>query len=185
MNREQLAHVLRSAADIVPRADMLVIGSQAVLATRDEADLPIEATRSIEVDLAFFDDPDEAKADAIDGAIGELSRFHETFGYYGQGVSLATPVLPEGWMERLIPLARPKPAARVRALEVHDCTVSKLVAFREKDREFAAALLAAGVIDIELIARRLDALPDSVSPARRLEMSRWLGRLRQAARRTR
>jgi hypothetical protein len=178
VNREQLAHVLRAAADIVPDADIVVVGSQAVLATRDEAELPIEATRSIEVDLAFFDDPDEAKADAIDRAIGELSRFHETFGYYGQGVSLTTPVLPEGWMKRLIALESPGGAARIRALEVHDCAVSKLVAFREKDREFASALLSAGVIDIELIARRLDALPESVSPARRIELARWLDRLR-------
>ena len=178
MNREQLAHVLRAAADIVPGADIVVVGSQAVLATRDEPELPIEAIRSIEVDLAFFDDPDEAKADAIDSAIGELSRFHETFGYYGQGVSLTTPVLPEGWTKRLIRLESPGGAARIRALEVHDCAVSKLVAFREKDREFASALLSAGVIDIELIARRLDALPDSVSPARRIELARWLDRRR-------
>ena len=178
MNREQLAHVLRAAADIVPGADIVVVGSQAVLATRAEADLPIEATRSIEVDLAFFDDPDEAKADAIDGAIGELSRFHETFGYYGQGVSLTTPVLPDGWANRLIRLESPGGAARVRALEVHDCAVSKLVAFRAKDREFASALVSAGVIDVELIARRLDALPDSVSSARRIELERWLDRIR-------
>jgi hypothetical protein len=176
VNREQLAHVLRAAADIVPGADIVVVGSQAVLATRDEAELPIEATRSIEVDLAFFDDPDEAKADAIDGSIGELSRFHETFGYYGQGVSLTTPVLPEGWTKRLIRLQSPHPAASVRALEVYDCAVSKLVAFREKDREFAAALISAGVIEAQLIARRVDALPDSVSPARRMELGRWLER---------
>ena len=178
MNREQLAHVLRAAAEIVPGADIVVVGSQAVLATRDEAELPVEATRSIEVDLAFFDDPDEAKADAIDGAIGELSRFHQTFGYYGQGVSLNTPVLPEGWTKRLIRLEPSGGAARIRALEVYDCAISKLVAFREKDREFASALLSAGVIDLELIARRLDALPDSVSPARRIELARWLDRRR-------
>jgi hypothetical protein len=180
VNREQLAHVLRAAAEIVPGADIVVIGSQAVLATRDEADLPIEATRSIEVDLAFFDDPDEAKADAVDGAIGELSRFHETFGYYGQGVSLTTPVLSEGWTKRLIRLETPDPAARIRALEVHDCAVSKLVAFREKDREFASALLEAGVIARASIAERLEQLPGSVLPARRIEISRWLDRHRSS-----
>ena len=178
MNRDQLAHVLRAAADIVPGADIVVIGSQAVLATRGEADLPIEATRSIEVDLAFFDDPDDAKADAIDGAIGELSRFHETFGYYGQGVSLTTPVLPSGWTKRLIRLDIPDPAATARALEVYDCVASKLVAFRIKDREFAEALIRSRVIDRRTIAERLDELPDSVAPARRSEITRWLDHLR-------
>jgi hypothetical protein len=178
VNREQLAHVLRAAAAIVPGADIVIVGSQAVLATRDEPDLPIEATRSIEVDLAFVDDPDEAKADAVDGAIGELSRFHETFGYYGQGVSLTTPILPGGWTDRLIALDSPDAAARVRALEVHDCTVSKLVAFREKDRQFAAALLRAEVVDARTLDDRLKTLPASVSAARILELSRWLDRQR-------
>jgi hypothetical protein len=51
-------------------------------------DLPFEATSSMEADVAFFDDPADAKADQVDGAIGELSTFHETFGYYAQGVSV-------------------------------------------------------------------------------------------------
>ncbi len=42
--------------------------------------LPPAATASIEVDAAFFNDPDDRKADLVDGAIGELSAFHETFG---------------------------------------------------------------------------------------------------------
>jgi hypothetical protein len=35
-------------------------------------------------------------ADLIDGAIGEASMFHDTFGYYAQGVVETTAVLPEG-----------------------------------------------------------------------------------------
>jgi hypothetical protein len=52
--------------------------------------------------VAFFDDPDDRKADQVDGAIGGLSSFHETFGYYAQGVSVSTAVLPEGWRDRLV-----------------------------------------------------------------------------------
>ncbi len=63
MNREQLAHVLRAASSIVTDRRILVIGSQSILATYDEEELPVEATASIEVDLAFFDDDDEARAD--------------------------------------------------------------------------------------------------------------------------
>jgi hypothetical protein len=32
----------------------------------------------MEADVAFRDDSDASKADAVDGAIGELSQFHET-----------------------------------------------------------------------------------------------------------
>lgn len=63
--------------------------------------LPIEATSSIEVDVTFFDDPDDVKSDLVDGAIGELSSFHQTYGYYAQGVSITTAILPRGWRDRL------------------------------------------------------------------------------------
>ena len=62
---------------------------------------------SIEADLAFFDDPDDEKADRVDGAIGELSTFHATYGYYAQGVSVSTATLPAGWRDRLVALATP------------------------------------------------------------------------------
>jgi hypothetical protein len=63
VNREQLEHVLRAASTIVGEAEVLVIGSQAVLASIPDDRLPPEATTSIEADLAFFDDPTDAKAD--------------------------------------------------------------------------------------------------------------------------
>jgi hypothetical protein len=86
MNAEQLAHVIRAAATITGDGDILILGSQSILATYDEDCLPEEATMSVEADLAFRDDPDASKADQVDGAIGELSLFHETHGYYAQGV---------------------------------------------------------------------------------------------------
>ena len=155
MKRSELAHVLRAASAITDDPRILVIGSQAILASFGEADLPETATRSIEVDVAFFDDPDEAKSDAVDGAIGELSRFHEAFGVYGQGVGISTAVLPNGWDQRLVPFDDPEAEpSRAVCLEPHDLVVSKLVAGREKDLEFARALVEAGFVDItELEAR--------------------------------
>ena len=75
MTREQLEHILRAASKIARDPDVLVIGSQSVLGSFAEDDLPFEATSSIEADVAFFDDPADAKADQVDGAIGELSPF--------------------------------------------------------------------------------------------------------------
>lgn len=159
MNRAQLEHVLRAAATIVDDPDLLVIGSQAVLGAFADDRLPVEATTSIEADLAFFDDPDGSKADRVDGAIGELSRFHETFGYYAQGVSVATAVLPAGWEERTVGFATPGAApARARCLEPHDCVFAKLVAGREKDRAFAAALIREGLVEPEMLVARVRAL---------------------------
>ena len=129
MRREQLEHVLRAASQIADDSDVLVIGSQSVLGAIPEDRLPSAATASIEVDVAFFDDPDDRKADRVDGAIGELSPFHETFGYYAQGVSVSTAVLPDGWRDRLVVVETASTApGRGYLLDPHDCVVSKLVA---------------------------------------------------------
>ena len=48
--------------------------------------------------------------------------------------------------------------------EPHDCVVSKLVAYREKDFAFAAAMLESGLIDPTILARRIDRLPASLNP---------------------
>ena len=96
--------MLRAAANAAEDNNIIVIGSQAILGTYSEDELPLEACLSIEVDIAFLDDPDELKATKVDGAIGEDSRFHETFGIYGQGVGLAVADLPSGWLERCVPV---------------------------------------------------------------------------------
>jgi hypothetical protein len=102
MRREHLEHVLRAAAQIAEDPDVLVIGSQSILGSIAEERLPAEATASMEVDVAFFDDQGDAKSDRVDGAIGALSPFHEMYGYYAQGVSVTTAVLPRGWRDRVV-----------------------------------------------------------------------------------
>lgn len=174
MKREQLEHVLRAASTIVGERDVLVIGSQAVLGSILDEHLPVEATTSIEADLAFFDDPDDEKADQVDGAIGELSPFHETYGYYAQGVSVTTAILPAGWRDRLIELDTPGTVpARGLCLEPHDCVVSKLAAGRWKDRDFAEALLRDGLVAADVLIERIDLLPD-VSQTGRTRLRQWV-----------
>jgi hypothetical protein len=160
VEREQLAHVLRAACAVAMMDRALVIGSQAILASFPDLVLPEAAVRSVEVDVAFFDDADNERSDLVEGAIGELSQFHLTYGYYAQGVSVTTAVLPEGWADRLVTFAD-----LGRCLEPHDLVASKLVAYREKDQEFGAALLQAGLVDAAILRERIDVLP--VDDARR------------------
>ncbi|MEK7863331.1 MAG: hypothetical protein AAB295_08720, partial [Chloroflexota bacterium] len=103
MRREQLEHLLRAASQIVKTSELLVIGSQSVLATWNERRLPAAAIRSMVADVATLDG-DETKSDLIDGSSGEDSQFHETYGIYAQGVSLKTAVLPSGWRDLLVVL---------------------------------------------------------------------------------
>jgi hypothetical protein len=174
VKREQLEHVLRAASRIVGERDLLVIGSQSILGSYPETRLPAAATTSIEADLALFDDPDEEKADRLDGALGELSSFHETFGYYAQGVSVTTAVLPEGWRDRLAVFDTPGTApGRGLCLEPHDCVASKLVAGRAKDYDFAAALIEERLVEPAVLLERIEALP-SVAPRHRQRLQAWV-----------
>jgi hypothetical protein len=55
VTREQLEHILRAASTIAGDPDVLVIGSQSVLGSFADDDLPLEATSSMEADIAFFE----------------------------------------------------------------------------------------------------------------------------------
>ncbi|MET0880155.1 MAG: DUF6036 family nucleotidyltransferase [Acidimicrobiales bacterium] len=115
---------------------------------------------SVEVDIAALDDPDDRKADLIDGAIGEASVFHESFGYYAQGVSKTTAVLAAGWQDRLRRYESPATNGVVAwCLETHDLWLSKAAAMRHKDIEFCDALLHRAVVQPDTLRARLADLP--------------------------
>lgn len=157
-------HTTRAAASILGESEVLVIGSQTIHGSL--SDLPPEAERSIEVDIVAFDDPDARKADLIDGSIGEASLFHGTFGYYAEGVSETTAVLPPGWDDRLARYESPMAEGVVAwCLDPHDLWLSKVIAGRPKDLEVYRALAQRAVTDGSLLLDRLESmadLPDAV-----------------------
>lgn len=162
MKRQELAHLLRAACNITGDREVLVIGSQAILGTFDEDDLPAAATASMEADIAFLDDPGRVKADDVEGAIGEWSSFHSTHGIYAEGVHVETATfLPDGWRDRLISWQlRSSEPADPHFLEPHDLAISKLGAAREKDMDFVDALITAGLLDVATLVQRCARLGD-------------------------
>ena len=166
MKRNELEHAVRAAGAIVGRAELLIIGSQALHASVPGS-LPDAALRSVEVDIAVFDDAEGRIADLIDGSIGEGSMFHSTFGYYAQGVVAATAILPSGWRDRLVRFETPATNGVVGwCLEPHDLWVAKAIANRPKDVEFCDALLRAGLVERNRLAERLGAV-DGIDSALR------------------
>ncbi len=175
MRRDQLEHAIRTACQIIGHPAVAVVGSQAILGSFTEDELPPEATMSIEIDiLPLADHSDETArlADLIEGVAGEWSSFEEQHGFSIDGVDRETAVLPDGWYGRLIKVQNPNTAAPSGApqftgwcLDKEDLCVAKLCAFREKDQTFVAALLGARLVDAEVIAERLGAVPEKHLPA--------------------
>ena len=169
MRRDQLEHAIRAACQITGKLEVIIVGSQAILGTYPEYELPILATRSLEIDvLPIADDNGETirLADLIVGVAGEFSPFELQHGFSIDGVDLTTSALPEGWRARLIKVQNENTAAPSGqpqyigwCLDKEDLCVAKLCAFREKDRNFVDALIADGLVDPALIGNRIATVP--------------------------
>ena len=168
MTRAQLEHIIRAAANIADDRELIIIGSQSILG--QFSDPPAELCVSMEADVYPKNEPQ--RWDLIDGSIGEGSPFHETFGYYAQGVGEETAVLPAGWKERLIPISNENTGGATGwALEVHDLVASKYAAGREKDRAFVQAALRHRLVDGGVIEDRIRTLPLAPSHRERLVLA--------------
>jgi len=156
MNRAQLEHVIRASASICEDDEVIIIGSQAILGS--VADAPADLCASMEADVFPKNAPE--RATEIDGAMGELSPFHTTFGYYAHGVSEETAVLPPHWRQRLIPVVNANTQGRTGfCLAPVDIATSKLAAGREKDLRFVNALLRHRFTSPEDILQAIKEMP--------------------------
>lgn len=171
MTRKELEHIIRAAGAIADVKELIILGSQSILgqfpdipeslteSSASEMPVIIEQQdilfRSVEADI-MVEDSNE-KSEMIEGAIGELSSFHNTFGYYAQAVDASTSVLPNGWKERLVKIRNENTHGIIGlCLEIHDLMISKLYAGRQKDLEFFKATVSLGVISKKMLIERLN-----------------------------
>ncbi len=155
MQRKELEHVIRAAGSIAEADELIILGSMAILGAYPDA--PEELLISREVDTYPAAVPE--RADLIDGSIGELSPFHEQFGYYAHGVGPETAVLPAGWKERLVVVFNENTGG-ITDLCLHpaDLAISKMIAGREKDLDYVGILLKQGLVDEDEIRSLLQEL---------------------------
>jgi hypothetical protein len=156
MNRIQLEHIIRAASQISDDSEIVVIGSQAIHAQKMK--LPPIAFQSVEADVYPRNHPE--RADQIDAAIGELSSFHVTHGYYAHGIAPTTAILPAGWEQRLIRISNPNTGgATGLCIDVHDLALSKYAAGREQDIEFNRELARHGIVSKRKLTRLVPSMP--------------------------
>jgi hypothetical protein len=176
VNREQPEHAIRAACEVSKDEELYVFGSQAILGEYPQAPEVLRA--SIEVDMQPKNRPEAV--DLIDGALGEISAFHQTHGFYVHGVSIESADLPDGWESRTVPVCDlvGTRGGTGHCLEAHDLAASKLSAYREKDLDFVTLLLQERLIDPLVLLERINALPIKVEKKERL--AGWLAAISRA-----
>ena len=168
MTRAQLEHAIRAACEVTRDHEVYVFGSQSILGQFPE--VPDTLKMSAEADIS-----PKHRLDRVDAlnVIGEDSPFHRTHGFYVHGLPIAeAAVLPAGWDVRTVTV-RPTPDSAGLCLEGHDLAASKLVAFRDKDREFVLTLLAEQLLSGRILVERIWSLP--LDHATRERLARWVG----------
>jgi hypothetical protein len=174
MTREQLEHAIRAACDVAGDTAVYVFGSQAILGQFPDA--PATLRQSAEADIAPVNEI--SNVDLIDGALGLESSFHSQFGFYVHGVPIEAAVLPDGWKGRAIHVQNANTRDMIdNCLEAHDLAASKLVAYREKDRDFVRVLLSEKMINfvkLRLRITQITAIVDRFDESHRARIIAWL-----------
>ena len=102
MTRDELEHAIRAACDVADLDEVYIIGSQSILG--EYPDAPDQLRQSAEADIVPKADPALAPllAEKIEAALGYLSTFHESFGFYVDGLTIDAATLPRGWEGRVV-----------------------------------------------------------------------------------
>lgn len=165
---EDLERTVRAIATEFKTDKVFIIGSQAILLSWPDAPTTMNASPEIDAfpgNAKIWEvaekrkHPDEfpEASEHIDALFGMGSQFHQTHGFYIDGVDENTAKLPAGWYDRAI----------VRRINVggrwvfavapcpEDLIVSKLARLDDKDKAFVEAYQSARTLDPSLIEERV------------------------------
>ncbi len=179
MTREELEHIIRASGDITNQYEIVIVGSQSILGPLPNPEAAF--TVSMEADIYPLHAPE--MADNIEGSMGEGSQFHETHGYYAQGVGPYTAILPKDWMERVHRVQNRNTDNRVGlCLDLADLFLAKAAAGREKDREFCMAMFEYAHVTPAQVLMLVPTMPldDKEQRTLRATIRRWAKAVRDA-----
>ncbi len=114
MTRVDLEHLIRAIGDMIDVREFIIFGSQSILGQHPDLDNIVKSKNimvspkkqdidimqiSMEADVYI---KDKEQANTVEFHMGELSPFHNTYGYYIDTIDETTSKLPKQWEERLI-----------------------------------------------------------------------------------
>jgi hypothetical protein len=176
MTKDELREAILKAAEIIGQKEVLVFGSQAILASYEFRELPSATTMSAEADIAPSRDIADHLSQKLWMEAGQGSDWALERDYYIDAVSADTSVLPARWRERAVVLSWPAhPGITAVCPDSYDLCASKLARNEEKDRTFVVALIEAGLIRPRLLRNRFDEISDErLEPARKRVAKSWI-----------
>ncbi len=176
MTNDELCEAVLKAVEVIGQSEVLVYGSQAILASYEHPDLPRAATMSSEADIAPVHDIDDFLSNRLWMEAGQGSEWAQKRDFYIDAVSADTAVLPAEWRSRAVELTWPEhPGVVAICPEPYDLCASKLARNEDKDRAFVGALIDAGLIDPRPLRNRFDVIVDPrLEPARQRVARQWI-----------
>ena len=169
MNRHKLMHILRAIASITEEKNYVLIGSATVLLSAKN--IPSQMLNTNEIDVYSPDSKDEEEFSFMVESIGKGSHFDNTFGYFGDGVSSKTAIMPADWQTRSRKIEEASlPGITVTVPDINDIALAKMCAWRDKDQEWLMAGVRALILKPKSMQARLPQMPESSTP--RSEMDR-------------
>ena len=145
----------------------VLVGSQAIHGAVEQ--VPESVTASFEADF-LLDHVAPSDLRAIGRELGAFSEYQDSTGTHADPVRRSILTLPRNWESRLQPLTDCGRDVAL-CLEPHDISVSKIAAGRDKDWTFIGECTVAGIIDVPLLLKRCEAVPEH---SRRLIVARNL-----------
>lgn len=176
MTNDELREAVLKAVEVIGQNEVLVYGSQAILASYEHRELPSATTMSAEADIAPAKDIDDYLSNKLWMEAGQGSEWALDRDYFIDAVSADTAVLPAKWRDRAVVLSWPDhPGVTAVCPEPYDLCASKLARNEDKDRAFVGALIDAGLLNPRLLRNRFDRITDPrLEPARKRVARRWI-----------
>jgi hypothetical protein len=163
MQLDQFFHIARASCAVANVEYVAVFGSNAILpwlndlGIRNMTEFIPPENVSRELDLCVGDGKDDRLNTLVDGTIGELSQFDETFGIYAhpnpiEGLFHA----PSSWQKRIRVETEPVSHTKIIVPHYLDLTVSKIIAGRPKDILFAVSVIHIFGVKLEQIEAMIE-----------------------------
>lgn len=171
MNREKFAELIRNIAEITGLREVPVVGSQAILGSYSDTELPMAATRSDELDAAIAG---HRQARSVDNLLGPGSPNYAHARVWVDVVAETTANFPPGWKARRVSFCSKGTGQGIAVCpSPHDLAACKLAVFRIQDREYVSALVKSRIVDLDMLEKRTVSI-ERLTPARRSEIANWI-----------